>query len=219
MTDQTPPSPRTRARRVHERARYDRESLNAILDAGLICHVGYVFDGYPVVTPTIYWREGDAVFWHGSSASRMIRANTEAEVCLTVTHLDGLVLARSAFHHSANYRSAMLFGRARAVEDDAAKIRHLKGLVDSLYPGRWESLRPINAQELKATKVLWMPIDEASAKVRAGGPKDDAEDMADPVWAGVAPLPVGLGALQPDAVTAEAARAAPVISRRILTSA
>jgi nitroimidazol reductase NimA-like FMN-containing flavoprotein (pyridoxamine 5'-phosphate oxidase superfamily) len=214
---QTAPSPRTRARRLHERAHYDRDTLHAILDAGLICHIGYVVDGAPVVTPTLYWREGDAVFWHGSSASRMLRASEDMEVCLTVSHLDGLVLARSAFHHSVNYRSAMLFGRARLVRDDAEKVLRLKGLIDGLFPGRWDQMRSISDQELKATRVMWMPIDEASAKIRTGGPKDDAEDMDAPLWAGVAPLRLALGALDQASDAAQAGLPAPVIASRIVT--
>lgn len=131
-----PPSARTRAKRIYERASYDRETLYAVLDAGMLCHVGYIFDGYPVVTPTLYWREGDAIYWHGSSASRALRASQDLDVCLTVTHLDGLVLARSAFHHSANYRSAMIFGTARLLADPAEKLASLKAMMDSLCPGR-----------------------------------------------------------------------------------
>jgi hypothetical protein len=212
---QPPPSARTRVKRVHERARYDREAVEAILDAGVICHVGYVFDGYPVVTPTLYWREGDAVYWHGSSASRMIRASQDAEVCLTVTHFDGLVLARSAFHHSANHRSLMLFGRARLVEGDEAKTARLKALVDSLYPGRWETMRSMSGKELKATRVVGMTIDEASAKIRTGGPSDDPEDLDAPVWAGVAPVRLVAAALEPDAASAQSSLPAPEINRRL----
>jgi len=209
-----PPSPRTRVKRVHQRGAYDRATLDAILDAGMLCHIGYVYDGYPVVTPTLYWREGDHVYWHGSSASRMLRANEGAQVCFTVTHLDGLVLARSAFHHSANFRSVMLFGTATRVETDETKTARLKAFVDGLYPARWDALRPMNAQELKATTILSMPIDEASAKVRAGGPKDDAEDMETPVWAGVVPLNVTLGAPEADPETAQSTHGLPQINPR-----
>jgi hypothetical protein len=150
------------------------------------------------VTPTIYWREGDRVYWHGSSASRMLRQSAGAEVCLTVTHLDGLVLARSAFHHSANYRAVMLFGTAEKVEDPEAITRHLQTFVDGLFPGRWDALRAMNAQELKATTLLSLRIDEGSAKVRVGPPKDDEEDYALPIWAGVLPLEVATGQPIPD---------------------
>ncbi len=187
MTDLSP-TDRTRLRRVYERGHYDRATIDAILDAGLICHVGYSIDGRPYVTPTIYWREGDRVYWHGSSASRMLRKSEGADVCLTVTHLDGLVLARSAFHHSANYRSVMLFGRAEKVVDRDEKLARLKTFVDLLYPGRWEALRPITEQEIKATTLLSIPIEEASAKVRTGPPVDDEEDYALPVWAGTVPM-------------------------------
>lgn len=179
---------RTRLRRVHQRGHYDRATIDAILDAGLICHVGYMIDGLPYVTPTIYWREGDRVYWHGSSASRMLRRSEGADVCLTVTHLDGLVLARSAFHHSANYRSVMLFGRAEKVTDRDEKLARLKTFIDLLYPGRWEELRPITEQEIKATTLLSIPIEEASAKVRTGPPVDDEEDYELPVWAGIVPI-------------------------------
>jgi len=189
------PTPRTRVKRLHERGAYDRATIDSILDATPICHVGYVFDGAPFVTPTLHWRDGDRVYWHGSAASRMLKAAAVAQVCLTVTLLDGLVLARSAFHHSANYRSVMLFGRPQLVSDPAEKEAALKTFVDGLYPGRWETLRAMQTQEAKATSVLWLPIDEASAKVRAGGPIDDEEDYALPIWAGV--LPVKLQTQEP----------------------
>ena len=193
------PTERTRLRRQHERGRFDKETLHAILDAGLLCHVGYVVDGAPFVTPTLYWREGDRVYWHGSSASRMLRHQAGgAPVCLTVSHLDGIVLARSGFHHSINYRSVMLFGSAHRVTGAAAKERHLRVFMEQLYPGRWDELRPLNAQETKATKVLGMDIDEASAKVRAGPPIDDEEDYALPIWAGVVPVRTVIGKPVPD---------------------
>lgn len=191
------PTERTRLRRVHERGHFDRDTIDAILDAGLICHVGYTIDGRPYVTPTIYWREGDHVYWHGSSASRMLRKSEGADVCLTVTHLDGLVIARSAFHHSANYRSVMLFGHATKVTDREEKLARMKTFVDGVYPGRWDTLRPINEQEMKATTLLSIPIDEGSAKVRAGPPVDDEEDYALPIWAGVVPVSTVLGKPEP----------------------
>lgn len=189
MTDAFVPSARSKVKRLPKRGHYDRATVYAILDAGFICHVGYAIDGQPYVTPTAYWREGDAVYWHGSSASRMLRAlEAGPDCCLTVTHLDGLVLARSAFHHSLNFRSAMLFGKARKIDDAPEKLAKLEAFVERLYPGRWPELRPVNAKELKATTVLGMHIDEASAKVRSGGPVDDAADYALPVWAGVIPV-------------------------------
>lgn len=211
----SPPSARTRVKRVHQRAAYDRGTLHTLLDAGTLCHVGYVFDGYPVVTPTLYWREGDAIYWHGSSASRALRASKDLDVCLTVTHLDGLVLARSAFHHSANYRSAMIFGTARMVEGDADKLARLKAMMDTLYPNRWDSLRPVTDQELKATKILWMPLDEASVKIRTGDPVDDEEDLGHNVWAGVLPFRLSYDAPVPDEITRENGRTAPLVTDRL----
>ncbi|MBU6206756.1 MAG: pyridoxamine 5'-phosphate oxidase family protein [Alphaproteobacteria bacterium] len=188
------PSPRTRVKRVHERGAYDRTTIDAILDASPIAHVGYIFEDAPFVTPTLHWREGDHVYWHGSAASRMIETADGAEVCLTVTLLDGLVLARSAFHHSANYRSVMLFGRATLISDPEAKEARLKAFMEGLVPGRWETLRPILQKELKATSILSMPIIEASAKVRTGPPKDDEPDYALDIWAGTLPLQISTGA-------------------------
>ncbi len=183
------PSARSKLKRLPKRGHYDRATVHAILDAGFICHVGYVIDGRPFVTPTAYWREGDVVYWHGSSASRMLRVlEAGADCCLTVTHLDGLVLARSAFHHSLNYRSVMLFGKPCKVDDAADKLAKLEAFVERLYPGRWRELRPLSAKELRVTMVLGMHIDEASAKVRTGGPVDDEPDYALPIWAGVIPV-------------------------------
>lgn len=192
--DTAPPTDRVRVRRAHERGRYDRASIDAVLDAGMICHVGYVRDGQPFVTPTIHWREGDRVFWHGSSASRMLRASQGADVCLTVTHLDGLVLARSAFHHSANYRSVMVLGKAEKLEGLEANLAAMRGFVERLYPGRWDELRPVTEQEIKATAIFSLPLTEASAKIRTGPPIDDEPDYALPVWAGVVPLQTVAGA-------------------------
>jgi nitroimidazol reductase NimA-like FMN-containing flavoprotein (pyridoxamine 5'-phosphate oxidase superfamily) len=193
------PSARSQVRRAHERGSYDVATLNAILDAGLIAHVGYVVDGHPHVTPTAYWRLGDQVYWHGSSASRMLRTVKEkVPVCLTVTHLDGLVLARSGFPQSINYRSAMLFGRAAIVDDPAAKERALDAFVDRILPGRRPALRLPTPQELKATMVVRMTIEEASAKVRTGPPKDEEEDYGLPVWAGVLPIRQAVGKAVPD---------------------
>jgi len=181
-----PVTARNKVKRLHERGRYDHDSVHAILDVGLIAHVGYVIDGQPYVTPTCYWREGDRLFWHGSSASRMLRAQKAGlPVCLTVTHLDGLVLARSGFHHSINYRSVMAFGTARLVEDQDEKLAALDAFVERVAKGRLAEIRGPNRQELKATHVVAMRIEQAAAKVRTGPPKDDAEDMALPVWAGV----------------------------------
>lgn len=193
-----PPSARTRVRRAPTRGRYDRADIDAILDAGMVCHVGYVIDGAPYVTPTLYWREGDHVYWHGSSASRMLRKSAGTEVCLTVTHIDGLVMARSGFHHSVNYRSVMLFGTAERVTDPAEKLARLDTFIEGMFPGRCAELRPVYDQELKATTVLSMKIAEGSAKVRTGPPIDDEEDYALPVWAGVLPVRQSWGAPVPD---------------------
>jgi nitroimidazol reductase NimA-like FMN-containing flavoprotein (pyridoxamine 5'-phosphate oxidase superfamily) len=194
------PTSRTRVRRLPKRGRYDASTIHAILDAALVCHVGYVVDGQPYVTPTAHWRHGSRVYWHGSNASRMLRALQDEGVrcCLTVTHLDGLVLARSAFHHSMNYRSAMALGTARAVLDRDEKETALRAFVERIAPGRWEGLRPVTAQELKATTVVWMELDEASAKVRTGPPVDDEPDYALPIWAGVVPVEQRLGSPLPD---------------------
>jgi uncharacterized protein len=184
------PSDRVRVKRLHERGAYDRATIDAILDACPIAHVGYTFNGQPYVTPTLQWREGDHVYWHGSAASRMLETSDGADVCVTVTLIDGIVLARSAFHHSVNYRSVMLLGRAKMVTDPTEKELRLKAFTDSLFPGRWDVLRPATALELKATSVLSLPISEASAKIRTGPPKDDEEDYALDIWAGVLPLRV-----------------------------
>jgi uncharacterized protein len=189
---------RTRLRRLPKRAHYDRATVHAVLDAGLICHVGYVIDGQPYVTPTCYWRHGERLYWHGSSASRMLRRLREGiPACVTVTHIDGLVLARSGFHHSINYRSIMALGTARAVADED-KLAALEEFVEHLLPGRWAELRPPTGQEVKATTVLWMELDEVSAKLRTGPPVDDEEDYGLPIWAGVVPLATTVGAPEPD---------------------
>lgn len=182
------PSERTRLKRVAKRAHYDAETVHAILDATPICNVGYVFKGTPYVTPTLQWREGDHLYWHGSSASRMLEACEETQVCVTVSLIDGFVMARSAYNHSCNYRSVMVFGTAKKVTDVAEKELRLKNFTDGLWPGRWDMLRKMTAQELKATTVLKLPLAESSAKVRTGPPGDDEEDYALPIWAGVIPV-------------------------------
>src|SRR4051812_19288057 len=170
------PSARTRVRRVPQRARYDRAAVHAILDASLLCHVGYVIDGQPFVTPTAFWRDGDTLFWHGSAASRMIESVNGSEVCVTVSHLDGLVLARSAFHHSVEYRSVMLFGRAKLVTDLAAKRAAARAFIERLYPGRSEDIRAASDTELKMISFVAFDIAEAAAKVRAAGVIDEPHD-------------------------------------------
>jgi nitroimidazol reductase NimA-like FMN-containing flavoprotein (pyridoxamine 5'-phosphate oxidase superfamily) len=199
MPDSFTPTARSRVRRHPERAHYDRATVYAILDAALLCHVGYVIDGRPYVTPTLFWRDGDRLYWHGSSASRMLRAQAAGiPVCLAVSHIDGLVLARSAFRHSLNYRAVMVFGTAAIVADAAEKERGFNAFVERLYPGRTARLRPILPQEVKATSLIGMAIDEASAKIRAGGPLDLEADYAADCWAGTVPVALRLGAPIPD---------------------
>ena len=177
---------RSRVKRLHERGSYERERVNEIIDSTPMCHFAYVINGTPHIIPTFQWREGNTIFWHGSSASRFLRKIVGQQVSLAITNFDGFVLARSAFHHSVNYRSVVLFGEAEMVTGDD-KVEKLRNFLDGLFPGRWDTLRPINGQEIKATTVLSMPIDEGSAKVRTGQPIDDDEDYALPIWAGVIP--------------------------------
>lgn len=187
----------TRARRLHHKATHDRAVIDAILDAMPVAHVGHVVDGYPVVTPTLQWRTGDRVFWHGSAASRMIRRANAENVCLTVTLTDGMVLARSGLEHSVNYRSVMVFGAAVAVKEPEAKTHALRAMMDHLFPGRWDHLRPMTAQELKATAILLLPLTRATAKIGAGPPIDPPDDAGWPVWAGVLPIRLMMGRPEP----------------------
>lgn len=191
------PSERTRIKRLNEYARYDSETIHAILDATPFAHVAYIVDGRPFCTPTLQWREGDRIYWHGSAASRMLRKSAGAEVCVTVTLVDGMVLARSGFNSSVNYRSVMVFGRAEEVATEE-KLRRLETMMELYFPGRWATLRPATQQELKATTLLSLPIGEASAKVSSGMPKDEPEDYSWPVWAGVVPLSLATGEPQAD---------------------
>jgi uncharacterized protein len=192
------PSDRARLRRMNKRAHYDHETVHAILDAQVMCTVGYVFNGAPVVTPTLQWREGHHIYWHGSSASRMLENCENAEVCVNVTIFDGMVMARSAFNHSCNYRSVMAFGTAFKVTDPAEKEVRLKTFVEGQWPGRWDILRPMTQKELKATTVLGLELSEVSAKVRNGPPGDDEEDYALPIWAGIIPMTTSIGPFIPD---------------------
>lgn len=192
------PSELTRLRRMNTRAHYDEATIHPILDAQPMCTVGYVFDGKPVVTPTLQWREGNHIYWHGSSASRMLETSEDAQVCVNVTLFDGMVMARSAFNHSCNYRSVMAFGKAFKVRDVAEKEARLRVFVEHLFPGRWDLLRAMTAKELKATTMLGLQLNEVSAKVRQGPPGDDEEDYVLPIWAGVIPLFTTLGDIVPD---------------------
>ena len=188
MSDFTP-TERTQVKRLPKRGKYDRETVYSILDSAFVCHVGFSVDGQPFVIPTNYGRSGDTVYLHGSAASRMLRTLSEGvPVSVAVTLVDGLVLARSAFHHSVNYRSVVILGTARLVEDPAEKMEALRVFTEHVMKGRWDDVRQPTEQELKATTVLALPLEEVSAKVRTGGPLDDEPDYALPVWAGVLPL-------------------------------
>jgi nitroimidazol reductase NimA-like FMN-containing flavoprotein (pyridoxamine 5'-phosphate oxidase superfamily) len=189
------PTPRTRVVREPQRAVYDRDTVNQILDEAFLCHVGFVVDGQPFVIPTSFGRDGDVLYIHGSAASRMLRnLDQGVPVCITVTLLDGLVLARSVFNHSMNYRSVVILGTATIVDDPAEKLAALRALSEHIIPDRWDDSRQPNEKELKATSVLRLPINEFSAKVRVGPAVDDEEDYAFPTWAGVIPLEMTVGA-------------------------
>jgi nitroimidazol reductase NimA-like FMN-containing flavoprotein (pyridoxamine 5'-phosphate oxidase superfamily) len=198
-TDRYQRTERTRVRRLPERAAYDRATVHAILDEGFLCHLGFVVDGQPYVIPTGYARVGDTVFLHGSTGSRL-GLRPGMDVCVTVTLVDGLVLARSAFHHSMNYRSVMAIGRTRPVTDPGEKEAALRALVEHIVPGRSDEVRGGDSRELAATAVLALPLAEVSAKVRTGPPKDDEPDYALPIWAGVLPLALTPGEPAPDPV-------------------
>jgi hypothetical protein len=188
------PTPRTRIVREPQRAVYDRDTINQILDEAFLCHVGFFADGQPFVIPTSYGRDGDVLYVHGSVASRMLRnLDQGVPVCITVTLLDGLVLARSVFNHSMNYRSVVILGTATLVGDSAEKLAALRALSEHIIPHRWDDARPPNEKELKATSVLRLAINEYSAKVRVGPPLDDEEDYEFPTWAGVIPLEMKVG--------------------------
>jgi hypothetical protein len=198
-SDRIDPTPRTTLRRLPARGRFDRAAVNAILDEALVCHVGFAVEGQPFVMPTTYARVGDRLLIHGSAASRMLRTlSGGVPVCVTVTLLDGLVLARSAFHHSMNYRSVVVLGTAREVTGEAEKRAALDAIVEHVLRGRSVQTRPATTRELKATSVLSLPIEEASAKVRTGPPVDDEEDYGLPWWAGVLPLAIVPAAPVPD---------------------
>ena len=190
---------KNRVKKSYKRASYKKETIYQILDCSALAHVAYVIDNTPYCTPTTHWREGNTLYWHGSSASRMIKQLKQGvDVCVTVSRLDGFVLARSAFHHSVNYRSAMCFGKAMLVSNDEEKYRALNNMIDRFYPKRTCEMRAITQKELKATTVIQMKIDVAAAKMRASGPQDDETDYATPIWAGVIPVTTIIASFQPD---------------------
>ena len=193
------PTQRTKVRRLAKRAVYDTERVHQILDEGYLCHVGFVQNGQPFVIPTLYARSGETIYLHGSGASRMLKTLAEGvDVCLTVTLVDGFVLARSAFHHSMNYRSVTVFGRARLVSEASEKMAALSLITDHIVPNRWDEVRGPNELEMKQTVVLALPMEDVAAKVRVGPPADDEEDYALPIWAGVVPIQTQLGTPQSD---------------------
>jgi len=204
MSDQYEVQPHTKVVRGPNRASYDRTQIHGIIDDALICHVGTVVSGRPAMIPTAHWRVGERIYIHGASKNRILAAIADgAEACLCITHLDGLVMARSAFHHSANYRSVIIYGHGTVVADDADKMEHSRLFTEKLEPGRWDHIRQPNKQELKATMFLGFDLDQVSAKVRAGDPVDDEEDYDLDVWAGVLPChtvwgaPIDDGRLKP----------------------
>jgi uncharacterized protein len=198
MTDFTP-TVKTKLKRRPERGHYDRETVFRILDAGIVAHIGYVIDGAPFVTPTAYWREGDHLYWHGSAASRMVRHQADGvPVCLTVTHLDALVVARSSFHNSINYRCVMAFGNAHIIEGLEEKRHAMDAFVERLYPGRTAEARAPYESELKQISIIGMTIEEVSAKIRALDVIDEPEDYALPYWAGIVPIQTIVGKMRPD---------------------
>lgn len=197
-TDNYPVDDTNRVKRRHDRGAYDHATVHDLLDAAALCHVAYVVKGQPFCTPTLFWREGNRLYWHGSSASRMLESLSEGEpACLTVTHFDSLVLARCGFNHSADYRSVMAFGKARLLQDLAEKAHALTMMVDRLFPGRTSQLRASTGQEIKATAVIYMDIERASAKIRAKGVADDEEDYALPIYAERLPIRTLIGAPEP----------------------
>lgn len=191
MNERIEPTNRTKLKRLPKRGNFERETIYKILDEAFVCHVGFVVDGQPFVIPTAFGRKDDILFIHGSAASRMMRnLAIGIDVCVTVTLIDGLVLARSAFHHSINYRSVVIFGKAQIIEDESEKSEALRLFTEHLIPNRWDDVREPNSKELKGTTVLRLPITEASAKIRTGNPVDDEEDYELNVWAGVIPLKI-----------------------------
>ncbi|MEV6152920.1 pyridoxamine 5'-phosphate oxidase family protein [Nonomuraea sp. NPDC052129] len=196
-------TPRTTLGRSKDRGSSDRNDLYEVLDAGLICHLGVVVDGHPMVLPTGYGRLGETLYLHGSTGARSLRASEGTDVCVTVTHLDGIVLARSIFHHSVNYRSAIIYGRARLLTDPEERLAGLRAVSEQLAPGQWDYVREPSPKELAATAVLALSLEEASVKMRRGGPLDEEEDYELPIWAGVLPLVTSWGEPLPDTALPE----------------
>ncbi|GGT15614.1 hypothetical protein GCM10014713_05550 [Streptomyces purpureus] len=210
-----PETDRTRHRRMRERGTVDRAALEAILDAGFLCHVGVVVDGHPMVVPTVYGSDGQNLYFHGSVASRSLVAAPDTTVCVTVTHVDGLVLARSVFEHGVNYRSAMIYGTPRLLTDPEEKLAGLRCLTEHATPGQWDYARRPNRKELAATALLALPLDEASVKIRTGAPDDgDGPDAELGLWAGVLPLATSFGAPEPDPALTDGIPAPPHITGR-----
>ncbi|MCK8785336.1 pyridoxamine 5'-phosphate oxidase family protein [Roseomonas sp. NAR14] len=196
--DSFPVTERNKLRRKHERGRYDKATVYDILDSAMLCHIAYVIDGQPYCTPTAFWREGDHLYWHGSSASRMVRQQAAGlPVCLTVSHMDAIVLARCGFNHSVNYRSVMAFGTAFKVEDPAEKLKLMDGFIDRFFPGRSKEIRQPTPQEFKATTLVGMVMENASGKIRSLGVHDDEEDYQVPAWTELMPVHTVLGAPVP----------------------
>lgn len=194
-----PTTSRTRVARIPKRGVYDTAQVHAILDEGFLCHIGFAIEEQPYVIPTSYVRAGEQIYIHGSAASRMLRhLNKDVNVCVTVTIVDGFVLARSVFHHSVNYRSVVILGKARLIADPTEKLEALRRFTNHIVPGRWEEARHPTEQELKSTSVLALPLEEVSAKVRTGPPIDEEEDYSLPVWAGVVPIRIRAGKPVPD---------------------
>jgi nitroimidazol reductase NimA-like FMN-containing flavoprotein (pyridoxamine 5'-phosphate oxidase superfamily) len=200
------PTSRTKVRRLAKRGAYDKAVVHSILDEGLLCHVGFSVEGQPYVIPTLYARAGERLYLHGSAVSRMLKTLAEGvDICVTVTLVDAYVLARSAFHHSMNYRSVVVLGRAQLITDDAERMDALRILTNHIVPNRWEEVREPNELEMRQTAVLTLPLEEVSAKIRVGEPKDDEEDYALPVWGGIVPVsthvgqPIDDGRVRPDA--------------------
>jgi uncharacterized protein len=205
MTTEMPLSatPRTELRRLRERGRTSRDDLYAVLDAGFLCHLGVISEGEPRVLPTAYGRRDDTLYLHGSTANRTMLVADGAPVCVTVTHLDGLVCARSVFHHSMNYRSAMIYGTARMLTDEAERLAALEVIVENMIPGRWDASRAPTRKEMAATAVLAVPLAEASVKIRTGPASDEPEDYELDVWAGVVPVRIEYGKPEPDGLLAD----------------